>query len=227
MFVLGNDGVYRCEEFSSFPWLEHGFGTRLSEGWLSGRRLAELKQIHSATVREVGEKWGNLGEGDGLVTSTEGTMVGVRTADCVPILIVDVRKRAVAAVHAGWRGIVGNIGEQAIEQMVKHFVSQREDLRAAIGPAIGRCCFEVGPEVGEQFRTIFPERQDLTQRPRLDLEEAVFRQLTFAGVGGNGVFRAGACTVCRKREFYSFRRERESAGQMWSAIGVKEPLPAP
>jgi hypothetical protein len=92
-----------------------------------------------------------LGEGDALLDNTPGSVVAIKTADCLPILLVDDRHRAVAAVHAGWRGTVAGIAQRAVEAMRAQFGSAPGDLRAAIGPGIGPCCYEVGPEVAAEF----------------------------------------------------------------------------
>src|SRR6516164_9630473 len=98
MFYKDSREIYRVEEFDEFPWLVHGFGTRLAE---VPRTLTTLKQIHSATCVFAAGRSGNLGHGDALVENTPGAAVAVKTADCIPILLVDPRHRAVAAVHAG------------------------------------------------------------------------------------------------------------------------------
>jgi YfiH family protein len=221
MFFRDGGGVYRCGEFLAIPWLEHGFGTRLSGDWLAGRRVASLIQTHSSKVWNFGELWGILGEGDALIGAEPEGLLGIRTADCVPVLAVDVKRRAVAAVHAGWRGIVGGIVEAAVGAMERELGSRREDLRVAVGPAIGECCYEVGPEVAERFAGIFEKWGNLGKRRHVNLEEAVSRQLNGAGVAASNVYRSGLCTRCGAEEFWSFRREGEKAGRMWSAIGVR------
>ena len=219
MFARGEDGVYRCEDFVSYGWLEHGFGTRNSGDWLDGRKIAELKQVHSAEIEIVGGNWGILGEGDGLIGRDAGVLLAIRTADCLPVLMVDVRLKVVAAVHAGWRGIVAGIGGRAVERMGEAFGSRAEDLRVAIGPGIGECCFETGPEVARQF---FPEKKFGNEKPHVNLGEAMFGQLCETGIPAEGIFRAKLCTKCLGGEFYSYRREGQRAGRMWSAVGVRE-----
>ena len=107
-----------------------------------------------------------------LCSLSAGCLVGVKTADCLPILLVDERHRAVAAVHAGWRGSVSRIVQKAIQAMTARWGTHPDDLHAALGPAIGSCCYEVGPEVAIQFAELFPERRDLDQRAHIDLEDA-------------------------------------------------------
>ncbi len=172
--------MYRCDALSQFPWLEHGFGTRLSNGWPDLNRLVTPKQIHSNRVLlvEPGAPTGltaRLGEGDALVCRSGDIIVGIRTADCVPILLADERTRAVGAIHAGWRGTGSEISSHTVDIMTRQFGTNPEDIWAAIGPSIGRCCFQVGPEVAAQFAA------DLHHQSRVDLPEANRRQLIQSG----------------------------------------------
>lgn len=220
MFRLDSSHVYRSLRLEQFPWLRHGFGTRLSTDWPDSDGLATVKQIHSDQIL-VADKPGNLGPGDALISNQPGVTVAIRTADCLPILIVDTRTRAVAAVHAGWRGVVAEIASKTVDTMRLQFGSRPEDLEIAIGPGIGPCCFEVGPEVAVQFRAFFPERNDLHSRTKLDLAETITRQLRRNGVTPSQISPSGLCTCC-KSEFESYRRDREDAGRMTAAIGVME-----
>lgn len=219
-FLLDRNGVYRAAILDCIPWLEHGFGTRETHGWPDGSRLVTLHQIHSDRVVRVdgGTLPGRAGEGDALITNHPGILVGVRTADCVPILIVDPVRRAVAAVHAGWRGTAAGIAQKAIEKMRCEFSSNPGDLLAAIGPAIGPCCYEIGPEVASQFAPLFPERGDLQGRARIDLSEANRRQLVAAGMGESQIATGAPCTFCSPT-LHSYRRDR-SQGRMVSVIGI-------
>lgn len=158
-------------------------------------------------------------EGDALVTITPGQFVAIRTADCLPILIADERLHAVAAVHAGWRGTVAGVAVAAVREMESRFGSRPEDLHVAIGPGIGACCYEVGPEVAAEFRAIFSE-EELSGR-KIDLAEANRRQLVAAGVTRDRIRSGAQCTFCTPQEFYSYRREKEQAGRMLSGIGIR------
>jgi YfiH family protein len=213
--------VYRAERLERFSWLQHGFGTRLSAGWPDAGGLATAKQIHSDQIL-VATRPGHLGPGDAILTKRPGVTVSIRTADCLPILFVDPRTRAVAAVHAGWRGVVAEIAPKAVEAMRLEFGTQPEDLEIAIGAGIGPCCFEVGPEVAGQFRAFFPERNDLDGRAKLDLVETVCRQLRRNGVSMGQISTSRLCSCCRPELFESYRRDRESAGRMVAAVGVAE-----
>jgi YfiH family protein len=213
--------VYRADRLEQFPWLQHGFGTRLSAGWPDSEGLATAKQIHSDQIL-VATQPGHLGPGDAILSQRPGVTVSIRTADCLPILIVDPRTRAVAAVHAGWRGVVAEIAPKAVEAMGKEFGSRPEDLEIAIGPGIGPCCFEVGPEVAVQFRAFFPERSDLYARAKLDLVETVSRQLRRNGIAIGQISASGLCSCCQAELFESYRRDREGAGRMVAAVGITQ-----
>ena len=226
MFRLDDHNVYRAESLEQFPWIEHGFGTRLSNGWPDLSRLATPRQIHSDRVLVVPEDPPTgpavrIGEGDALVLVHPGIMAGIRTADCLPILLVDAVGRRVGAVHAGWRGTVSEISAKTVQAMMCQFGTRPENIWATIGPGIGPCCFEVGPEVAIRFGPFFPERADLHHRARIDLVETNRRQLVAAGVPPGHIECSGLCTACRQREFHSFRRDKDRAGRMISAIGLR------
>jgi len=194
---------------TELKWLNHGFGTRADS--IPQESMASLKQIHSGIVL-VGEQIGCAGEGDALVTAGDGVSVSVRTADCYPILLADNRNRAVAAVHAGWRGTAARIVDRTIERMHAQFGTEGRDLWVAIGPGIGSCCYEVGVEVARQF--------GLEAAGRIDLAEMNHRQLVQAGVTESHIEILGGCTKCDARRFHSFRRDQERAGRMISFIGL-------
>src|SRR5262249_31942892 len=151
--------------------------------------LATLKQIHSSTCVSASGRAGILGEGDALLENTPGAVVAVKTADCIPVLLADQRLRAVAAVHAGWRGTVAGIIGRAIHAMRDRFGTDPGALHAAIGPGIGKCCYEVGPEVAERFGA--------KGRAHIDLAEANRRQLLDAGVTPARIYASNLCTRCR------------------------------
>ena len=220
-FRLDETGVYRCAAWERFNWLEHGFGTRLSEGWLPHDESADLKQIHSDRIVRAEAPMNRACEGDALVTAKPGLWIRIRTADCVPVLLVDERLRVAAAAHCGWRGTALRLAASTVRQMGDEFGTRPADLHAAIGPGIGLCCFEVGAEVASEFRDVFPEREDLGRKTTLDLAEALARQLEGAGLGSERIARAGLCTRCEGNLFHSFRRDREAAGRMESGIRVR------
>src|SRR5580704_7717121 len=216
---------------------------RLAGGEMSGNRgmrMVNVRQVHGNLVRviraEDGVFEGKLEtaegkavlEGDGLVTNPPGVMLGVGAADCVPVLVVDVEKRAVGAFHAGWRGTVAGIVGEGIEAMRREFGSRLADLRAAVGPSIGACCYAVGEEVRSQFRERFGYADELfRERDGLyvDLWEANRRQLVDAGMKAERIEVVGECTACTReadgrRRYFSHRAEAGRAGRMLNVIGV-------
>ena len=212
MFYKDSRQVYRVSELDALPWLIHGFGTRQSDipAWFE--QLATVKQIHSSTCVAAEGRSGILGQGDALLENTPGSVVAVKTADCIPVLLIDERHRAVAAVHAGWRGTAARIAPGAIAAMRDRFGTNPADLHAAIGPGIGQCCYEVGPEVAADFGE--------QRRVHLNLPAINRRQLEDAGVLPHRIYVANLCTQCDAERFHSFRRDRDSAGRMYSYAGV-------
>jgi YfiH family protein len=191
-------------------WIEHGFGTRTAP--LTQDGMASLKQIHSALCLSAGRA-GCLGEGDALITNQTGVAVSVRTADCYPILLADPATRAVAAVHAGWRGTAAAVVRETIARMTREFATRPQDLWAAIGPGIGTCCYEVGEEVARRFGH--------SAAGRIDLAAANWRQLLEAGVTGDRIHSLDLCTYCDAERFHSFRRDKSAAGRMISFIRAR------
>ena len=224
--------------------LEHVFGER--------QPRVTLKQIHSSVMHRVGRA--HAGEearlrGDGLMTDEPGVVLGIQTADCVPVLVADRKRGAVAAFHAGWRGTLKRIVEHGVGRMRVEFGSEPDDLHAAIGPAIGACCYSVGEEVEHEFRSqfryadeLFSEVYDadpvrkkfpmlfLTQRApghsplgpnlHLDLAEANRRQLLDAGLAAESIGVSGNCTGCRTDLYFSYRAEQGFTGRMLAVIAA-------
>jgi polyphenol oxidase len=211
-FYRDTKGIYRVSELDALGWLEHGFGTRHVDIPARFPHLATLNQMHSAEWFAAEGRSGLLGQGDALLENTPGAVVAVKTADCVPLLLVDPANRAVAAVHAGWRGTAAGIARRAVEAMRGRFGTEPADLHAALGPGIGVCCFEVGAEVAERFGR--------TGRVHLDLEAENRAQLLESGVTAERIYASKICTVCEAGEFHSFRRDRERAGRMYSFLGL-------
>jgi polyphenol oxidase len=267
-------GVVRAVGWERYPWLHHGFSSRvggvsaiygldasgagsLNLGWTKedsedsvaeNRRrfvaevggachLVTVRQFHSGMARTVergdGTEQGRLQtpdgravlRGDGLMTDVPGVVLGVQTADCVPVIVVDVRRRAVAAFHAGWRGTLARIVERGVGAMRLRYGSRPHDLVAAVGPAIGPCCYSVGEEVRSEFESQFayapelfsevydsdparekypllfmtaraPGHSNLGPQIHLNLWEANRRQLLDAGIPAKRVTVVGECTAC-------------------------------
>jgi len=212
VFYLDQE-VYRVSAFDRLEWLIHGFGTRLANIPERFRNLTTLKQVHSADCVLAGGRSGILGVGDALLENSPGSVIAVKTADCIPILVADPHHRAVAAVHAGWRGTAAGIVQRAVKEMQEHFGSDPADLEAALGPGILECCYEVGPEVAERFGR--------RGRARLDLPGLNRLQLIQAGVSASRIYVSNLCTMCQPEKFHSFRRDKDAAGRLYSFIGIQ------
>ncbi|HXN48524.1 MAG TPA: peptidoglycan editing factor PgeF [Bryobacteraceae bacterium] len=212
MFYKDEGQIYRVEELERLSWLDHGFGTRLAGSW-TPRPPVWVRQIHSARCVSADGAAGCLGEADCLVTNTAGRYLTIRTADCMPVLLVDESRRAVAAVHAGWRGTAQAIAAAAVQSLGERFGSRPQDLLAAIGPGICASCYEVGPEVASQF--------GLTGRAKLDLAGINRSQLIAAGLDPSRIFANAPCTSCRPGEFHSWRRDHVKTGRMVSAVAIR------
>jgi YfiH family protein len=213
-----SEGLYRSPLLEAEPWLEHAFGTAAAmppDGFLA------LRQVHSVRVVDAGE-WTEDLEADGLLASRPGQRVAVKTADCVPILIACPERHAAAAVHAGWRGTVAGAAAEGVRALQERYGCRPESLKAAFGPSIGPCCFEVGPEVGVLFRDLFPERDGWEGRTRIDLREANRRILVRAGVLPERISTEAPCTCCGGAEFYSWRRDRKKGERMFAVIGIRK-----
>jgi hypothetical protein len=197
--------------------------------------LAGCWQVHGSDVRLIN----NLSEAkpatdargdtvycDAIVSNARGVLAGVKTADCVPILIGDPQTGAFAAVHAGWRGTLAEVATKALKRMVREYETNPQNVRIAIGPSAGACCYEVGTEVIDAFRTGFSD-QDLFKETRtdhacIDLLKANRAQLISAGVDDARINIAPLCTMCRTDLFFSYRREKNvqgKVGRLMSIIG--------
>lgn len=218
MSILASNGCYISSLLAEAGCAEHCFGTAEAH---PPRPWLEVKQVHSARVITA-EQWRPGIEADGLATNLMDTRLAVKTADCVPLLLLDPVHRAAAAVHAGWRGAVQGIAAEAVRLMEERFGCRPEDLLAALGPAIGPCCYEVGSEVAVQFRDWFPERNDLDRRTRIDLRLALQRQLYGAGLREPHIDSSDACTCCGGPQFHSWRRNGPGAGRMLSVIALRQ-----
>jgi hypothetical protein len=212
--------IYRLAALDGLEWLEYGFGTRAADPWTEGP-LVLLRQVHSAVCWRVNRVPDKQPAGDALLTSVPGLVLAIRTADCLPILMADPRRQAVAAVHAGWRGTAAEVSIKAIEALRSHFGSRPEDLEVAIGPGICAGCYEVGPKVARRFGAWLPDLVDASGPVALDLAELNRLHLLTAGVPPGNVHFGAPCTACLKAEFHSYRRDGSQAGRMLSVIGIR------
>ncbi len=196
-------------------------------GWQTQRRVW-VNQVHGATVHRVELHEGDspekaLAEADALVTDQRGVVLTIRVADCVPILLADRQRRAVAAVHAGWRSLVGGVVINTLHSLSKHFDIKPGSLIAAIGPAISLPNFEVGHDVADAFHQAHLSQHvhtDLGPKPHVDLLAAVRTQLRTAGVHDDAIDMTDRCTLRDADEFYSHRRDRGITGRMAGVIAL-------
>lgn len=201
----------------------------------SGWALAGCWQVHGSDARFVNslseakpaeDARGDTIFCDAIVSKAPGVLAGVKTADCVPILLGDPATGAFAAIHAGWRGTLAEIVSRTITRMSENYNSKPGNLHVAIGPAAGSCCYEVGTDVIDGFRSAFPA-QDLFSDTRpghacVDLLKANREQIISAGVNPEWINIAPLCTMCRTDLFFSYRREKNvhgKVGRLMSVIG--------
>jgi hypothetical protein len=190
--------------------VEHAFGTRASADATPGD-VVYAKQVHGTTLLRVPDESASR-DADALWTDEPGRAIGVYTADCVPILIAHASGRIVCAVHAGWRGSAARIAARSVRALVEATGCRPSELRAAIGPHIGPCCYEVDAPVMDAI----PERSVFhpAARPEhalLDLFALNRLQLVGAGVPARSIERVGGCTACDLERYASYRRERGPA----------------
>jgi YfiH family protein len=228
-----------------------GFHEDAAENILENRRrflklfpgnwtLAGCWQVHGTDARVVNSAAdalpaeNTLGETiycDAIVSNASNVLAGVKTADCVPILIGDSRTGAFAAIHAGWRGTLSGIAGYTLKRLSNEYQTRPADVHVAIGPAAAVCCYEVGKEVIDAFREQFPETASSLLVPtrdghaRIDLIKANRDQLTVSGVSSERIHAATFCTMCNTDLFFSYRREKRlhgNVGRLMSVIGRKQ-----
>jgi YfiH family protein len=193
--------------------------------------LALTHQTHTANVAVLGAEYKNKGrerslrDTDGIVSAEQGLGLICFTADCVPILLVDPKAKVIGAVHAGWRGTVASIAREAVQKMVALGADPAE-MMAAIGPSIGPCHFEVGPEVQAEFTARFGEALPFLPSQReghsmIDLWQANRLVLLEAGLQNDRIFTANLCTYCNNSTFYSHRYTNGRRGSLIGAISME------
>jgi len=222
-------------------------------GVATGRKswpLVALRQIHSDIIHHADGPPGHLLAGDGLITDTPGLLIAVQAADCIPVIVLDRKRRAVGVFHAGWRGTLKRIVQKGVGEMRKHFGCDPRDMVATIGPGIQSCCYDVGEEVRTQFESQFaygaslfrevkesdpvrekypllfltaraPGHSELPVRIFLDLVEANRRQLMDAGLAKQNIDASAPCTACHTDMLFSFRGEKGITGRMMGVAGIR------
>jgi polyphenol oxidase len=213
--------------------------------------LVTLRQIHSDIIHCINSIPPETLTGDGLLTASPGILLAIQAADCLPVIIVDPKNRGAGVFHAGWRGTVNRIVEKGVGEMQHWFGSRPRELKAAIGPGIHGCCYEVGEEVREKFESQFsyaaslfrevkesdPVREKypllfLSVRPPghtpaltkifLDLVEANRQQLLAAGVSAKNIETSPLCTKCRTDLLFSYRGEKGKTGRLMGVVGIRD-----
>ena len=222
-------------------------------GAMNGRNpwpLIAVRQIHSDLIHHVAKPSNDPLTGDGLITNTPGILLGIQTADCLPVVLVDTRHNAIGVFHAGWRGTVKRIVEKGAGEMRRWFGTMPRDLKAAIGPGIHNCCYAVGPEVRDQFASQFAYASDLfheveehdevrekypmlfltarapghsvmPKKIYLDLAESNRRQLLTIGVPAKHISVSPLCTSCHPDQLFSYRADKTVTGRMMAVVGVR------
>ncbi|HEV2399858.1 MAG TPA: peptidoglycan editing factor PgeF [Candidatus Sulfotelmatobacter sp.] len=212
--------------------------------------LITLRQIHSDLIHHADSVPDEQLVGDGLITATPNLLVAIQTADCLPVILVDTKRHAVGVFHAGWRGTVKRIVEKGVGEMIRCFGSRPVEMKAAIGPGIQGCCYEVGEEVRTKFESQFayaaslfrevkdsdpvrekypllfltaraPGHSELPKKIFLDLVEANRQQLVAAGVPKKNIESSPLCTNCHPELLFSYRAENGKTGRMLAVVGIR------
>ncbi|NLW60667.1 MAG: peptidoglycan editing factor PgeF [Firmicutes bacterium] len=244
--IQESNGVRYCRSqlLAAFPWLKQGFSTRCPVPETRAEAEAEqeyrrrflalfqltpdqtqlVKQVHGDTVLIVAEPrpGQELPEADAMITNRPGVGLATVHADCVPVVLVDPVHRVIAAVHAGWKGTLAGLVRKTVARMGAEYGSVPEECYAAIGPAIGSCCYRVPPERIALFTEKWPEFAFAVSRQEATLDLPLINQkfLENCGLRPEHIDNARLCTACHHRDFYSFRRE-QATGRMLSLVVMK------
>ena len=198
--------------------------------------LALLRQVHSSIVVSATEEYagkgitkaGDAAEADGLVTDVPGLVLGILSADCVPVLLADPVRRVIGACHSGWRGTAARISTGTVERMRDVYGCDPRDLVCAVGPSICRACYEVSTDVAEKFAAAFPGRKEEVLsvsgggKYQLDLHRAVRISLEEAGVPAGQITVTDVCTSCNPDSLFSFRAMKGPGGRLGAFIMMEE-----
>lgn len=188
-------------------------------------KIVTMKQMHGDRILEVREReLKEAGEGDAMVTLEAGVFLGVLSADCVPILFTAAGKRLAAVAHAGWRGTLAGIGPKVVRYIKERCGVEPAALEAALGPAIGPCCYEIGADVssaliGKWGKTAERSLRAAGDRQFLDLKKLNSLLLEEAGVPPEQIASIGPCTGCAAEDFFSYRRDKSETGRQLSFLG--------
>lgn len=186
-------------------------------------RQTHTNHVRCVTSEDAGKgltQESDIFDTDGLITNLPDIPLVIFTADCVPILLLDKRQRAIGAIHAGWRGTVRQIAAEAVQLMHRSYGSKPDDILAAIGPSIGPCCFEADWDTAQQFHSALAVEQS-NGKFLINLWEANRLQLMECGVLPEHIFTAEECTKCNPDIYYSYRAQKERTGRMAAVISLK------
>lgn len=196
------------------------------------RHRCFVHQVHGCAIADASAErdFENNRPADAMTTDDPTKLLAIRTADCVPILLATDDGQFVAAVHAGWRGIIASIVPHAVNEVLRIAGSHRPKLLAAIGPCISKSHFEVGSEVLAEFERVFgthaPIERTQNGKGHVDLSRAAYLQLTASGISPDAIDTTDRCTFGDADEFFSHRRDRGLTGRMAALIGVRDPAHA-
>lgn len=188
--------------------------------WLNIKEIGYLNQIHSDLVYIHD---GEMHDGDAIITNEKQVGIGIFTADCVPVIIYDKKKKVAAAVHSGWRGTIQNIVIKAVEKMIKEYNISIEDLIVYIGPHNMQCCYEVSEELTFQFKSLeLYKSSDIIKGRNLSLQNCIIEQLNSLGVRHHQIKTLDICTFCNEKyDLHSYRKHKEESGRMFSFICIR------
>lgn len=191
------------------------------------KNLTKNKQIHSNIVNVIDKNnIGSIIDGDALITNEKNVPLLILTADCVPIILVDIVNKAIGVVHAGWRGTYGKICQETIKKMQQNYNTKSKDIIAIIGPLIGSCCYEVSYDLIDKFKKILQNANDEIYKIRdekyyLDLWKINIQMLEEFGVLESNILNMDICTSCKCETFYSYRKHDKTQKRIGTFIEIK------
>ena len=182
-----------------------------------------LKQIHSKNIFSYTKEKSNFkdNEGDAIITNEKNTIIGVFTADCVPVILVDKKKKVVGAIHSGWKGTFESIVKETVYKMINEYDVNVNDIKAYIGPHIRECCYEVSEELIDKFKNKF-KNENINSGRHLNMEKCIISDLVSCGVKDENIFAMNLCTYCSNEvKLHSYRKSSGAYGRLFSFVYVK------
>ncbi len=222
------EGVFRFESFGK--GVIAAFHSRVFDSAKRGEFLQELglfpenlvmvKQVHGSTIVVAERPDPELSQmpADGLITKVPGLVLGIRTADCVPVYFWDPVQRVAGLAHGGWKGVKDGVMNQMLKIFEKKCSTKMSDLKIAIGPSIRKCCYEVGNEFLGYFPGFYKGKD--AAKGRLDLVGVIKSRFIKRGIPEKNIEDSGLCTVCENKKFYSYRAESQTQERILSVISI-------